>query len=102
MVTERTDEIGIRKSVGARRKDILNQFLVESSVLSGMGGLIGLIIAWMVAVAVRNTTSVPMAVPMSAVFICVGLSTLAGLFFGIYPARQAARLDPIEALRADK
>lgn len=102
VVTERTHEIGIRKSVGARRKDILNQFLVESSVLSGTGGLIGVIIAWMVAVVVRSTTSIPMVVPLSAVLISVGLSTLVGLFFGIYPARQAARLDPIEALRADK
>jgi putative ABC transport system permease protein len=102
VVTERTHEIGIRKSVGARRKDILNQFLVESSVLSGMGGLIGVILAWMVAVVVRSTTSIPMVVPLSAVLISVGLSTLVGLFFGIYPARQAAKLDPIEALRADK
>ena len=102
VVTERTHEIGIRKSVGARRKDILNQFLVESSVLSATGGLIGVIIAWIVAVAVRSTTAVPMVVPLNAVFISVGLSTLVGLFFGIYPARQAARLDPIEALRADK
>ncbi|MBI2688408.1 MAG: ABC transporter permease [Acidobacteria bacterium] len=102
VVTERTHEIGIRKSVGARRLDILNQFLVESSVLSGMGGLIGVTLAWMVAIVVRNTTSVPMAVPYSAVFISVGLSTMVGLFFGIYPARQASKLDPIEALRADK
>jgi putative ABC transport system permease protein len=102
VVTERTHEIGIRKSVGARRRDILNQFLVESSVLSGMGGLIGTAVAWAVAVVVRNTTSVPMAVPLTAVVVAVGLSTLVGLFFGIYPARQASLLDPIEALRADK
>jgi putative ABC transport system permease protein len=102
VVSERTHEIGIRKSVGARRRDILNQFLVESSVLSAMGGLVGVAIAWMVAVVVRNTTSVPMTVPLSAVMISVGLSTMVGLFFGIYPARQASMLDPIEALRADK
>jgi putative ABC transport system permease protein len=102
VVTERTHEIGIRKSVGARRRDILNQFLVESSVLSATGGFIGVLIAWMVAIVVRGTTSVPMVVPISAVAISVGLSTLVGLFFGIYPARQAAMLDPIEALRADK
>lgn len=102
VVTERTHEIGIRKSVGARRKDILNQFLVESSVLAGTGGLVGVTIAWLLAVVVRNSTSVPMDVPLSAVLIAVTLSTLVGLFFGIYPARQAARLDPIEALRADK
>jgi putative ABC transport system permease protein len=67
-----------------------------------MGGLVGVAIAWVVAVVVRNTTSVPMAVPLSAVVISVGLSTMVGLFFGIYPARQASMLDPIEALRADK
>ena len=67
VVSERTHEIGIRKSVGARRQDILNQFLVESSMLAGMGGLIGVVLAWVVAAAVRNFTSVPMAVPVSAV-----------------------------------
>jgi putative ABC transport system permease protein len=102
VVTERTHEIGIRKSIGARRKDILNQFLVESSVLSGTGGFIGVVIAWVVAVIVRNTTSVPMSVPASAIFIGVGLSAVVGLFFGIYPANVASKLDPIEALRADK
>jgi putative ABC transport system permease protein len=102
VVTERTHEIGIRKSLGARRADILNQFLVESSVLSGTGGLFGVCVAWAVAAAVRNLTSVPMALPWTSVFIGVGLSATVGLFFGIYPARRAARLDPIEALRVEK
>jgi putative ABC transport system permease protein len=102
VVTERTHEIGIRKSVGARRQDILNQFLVESSMLSGIGGLIGVTISWMVAVLVRNTTAVPMSIPITAVVIGVTLSATVGLFFGIYPARKAAELDPIEALRAEK
>ncbi|HWC99925.1 MAG TPA: ABC transporter permease [Candidatus Sulfopaludibacter sp.] len=102
VVTERTREIGIRKSVGARRSDILNQFLVESAMLSGMGGLAGVILAWCVAVLVRTLTPVPMAVPIGAVFAGVTLSTIVGLFFGIYPAQRAARLDPIEALRAEK
>jgi putative ABC transport system permease protein len=102
VVTERTHEIGIRKSVGARRRDILNQFLVESSVLAGTGGLIGVLLAWTVAVVVRNTTAVPMVVPLEAVGLGVGLSAAVGLFFGIYPANVAAKLDPIEALRADK
>jgi putative ABC transport system permease protein len=102
VVTERTHEIGIRKSVGARKRDILNQFLVESAVLSASGGLIGVIIAWVVAVLVRTFTPVPMAVPVTAVVVGVTLSAVVGLFFGIYPAHTAAQLDPIEALRAEK
>jgi putative ABC transport system permease protein len=102
VVTERTHEIGIRKSLGARRRDILSQYLVESAVLAGTGGLAGVAIAWVVAMAVRNLTSVPMALPWSSVFIGVGLSATVGLFFGIYPAKRAARLDPIEALRVER
>jgi putative ABC transport system permease protein len=102
VVSERTHEIGIRKSLGARRRDILNQYLVESATLSGTGGLIGVVVAWGVAVLVRNLSSVPMALPYSSVLIGVGLSATVGLFFGIYPARQASKLDPIEALRAEK
>jgi len=102
VVTERTHEIGIRKSVGARRQDILNQFLVESSMLSGIGGVIGVILAWFVAILVRNVTPVPMSVPISAVVIGVTLSMAVGLFFGIYPAQQASKLDPIEALRVER
>jgi putative ABC transport system permease protein len=99
VVTERTREIGIRKSVGARASDILNQFLVESSTLAAIGGMMGVMISWSIAVLVRNATPVPMQVPLSAIVIGVGLSTVVGLFFGIYPAKRAARLDPIEALR---
>ncbi len=101
VVTERTHEIGIRNSVGARRSDIIWKFMIESSVLSGIGGLMGVAIAWTIAAIVRNSTPVPMSMPASAVIIAVTLSTAVGLFFGIYPARQAARLDPIEALRAE-
>jgi putative ABC transport system permease protein len=101
VVSERTREIGVRKSVGARRQDIMNQFLVESSMLSGMGGLIGVSIAWIIALIVRNFTPVPMVVPLPAVVLGVTLSAAVGLFFGIYPARRAARLDPIVALRSE-
>ena len=102
VVTERTHEIGIRKSVGARKRDILNQFLVESAVLSASGGVIGVIIAWVVAVLVRTFTPVPMSVPLTAVVVGVTLSAVVCLFFGIFPAHTAAQLDPIEALRAEK
>jgi len=100
-VTERTREIGMRKSVGATRADILMQFLVESSVLAGMGGVIGLGLAWLLSYLVQAATSVPMAVPFSAVILAVGISTLVGLFFGIYPAHKASRLNPIEAMRQE-
>ena len=98
-VTERTREIGVRKSLGARRRDILMQFLVESSVMAAMGGAAGVVIAYSLSLLVRATTSVPMAMPIVAVFVALAVSTAVGLFFGIYPARKAARLDPIEALR---
>jgi putative ABC transport system permease protein len=101
-VTERTHEIGIRKSLGARRADILNQFLVESASLAATGGLIGVTIAWMISTIIRNAASIPMALPVTSVIIGVGLSAAVGLFFGIYPARQASKLDPIEALRAER
>ncbi len=102
VVSERTHEIGIRKSVGARRQDILNQFLVESSMLAGIGGLMGVLLAWGIALLVSAATPVPMAVPISAVLIGVTLSTAVGLFFGIYPAQRASKLDPIEALRVER
>ena len=101
VVTERTREIGIRKAVGARRRDILNQFLVESAMLAASGGVMGVFLAWMLAVLVRSFTPVPMAVPITAVLISVVLSAAVGLFFGIYPAQRAAKLDPIVALRAE-
>jgi putative ABC transport system permease protein len=101
-VTERTHEIGIRKSLGARRSDILNQFLVESATLAATGGLIGVGLAWLVAVSIRSAASIPMALPVTSVILGIGLSALVGLFFGIYPARQASRLDPIEALRSEQ
>ena len=100
VVTERTYEIGIRKAVGARRQDILNQFLVESAVLATIGGLLGVLAAYLLTVIVKAATPLPLNMPIASVIVGVGLSSLTGLFFGIYPARQASKLDPIVALRA--
>ena len=102
VVSERTQEIGIRKSLGARRTDILYQFLVESAVLAGSGGLLGVGIAWTFALLIRTLTPVPMDMPIVSVALGVGLSMTVGLFFGIYPARQASLMDPIEALRVER
>ena len=100
-VTERTREIGIRKSVGATRGDILFQFLVESAMLAGLGGVIGLLLAVLIMTIVGRFAPVPVAVPLWAPVIAISVSTLVGVFFGIYPANRAARLDPITALRAE-
>ena len=94
VVTERTHEIGIRKSVGARQRDILNQFLVESSMLSGAGGIIGVTMAWTGRCWSRTFTPVPMSVPLSAVVLGVSLSAAVGLFFGIYPAQPRRQSGP--------
>jgi putative ABC transport system permease protein len=98
-VTERTHEIGIRKSMGARRRDILWQFIIESGVMSGIGGIAGVVLAALIARVVNIFFTA--AVPVSAVVVGVTLSAAVGLFFGIYPASKAARLDPIEALRTE-
>ncbi len=100
-VTERTREIGIRRSLGARRRHIVMQFLVESAVLAAAGGLIGILAALGIGAIVRATTAMPITTPVSAILTALTLSTSVGLFFGIYPAVRAARLDPIEALRAE-
>jgi putative ABC transport system permease protein len=99
-VTERTHEIGIRKSVGARRRDILWQFVIEAAVLAGLGGLLGALFAYGIARLVDIVFTAE--VPASAVIVGIALSTLVGVFFGIYPAQRAAALDPIQALRAEK
>ncbi len=99
-VTERTREIGIRKAVGARRSDIVLQFLTEAVVLTGMGGLLGMALGWMISQAARFVfPALPTAVPVWAVVLGVVVSAGIGLFFGIWPASKAARLDPVEALR---
>jgi len=100
-VTERTREIGIRRSLGARKKHILLQFMTESAVLATAGGVLGVLLAYCVVALIRGTTAIPMATPLGAVLVSLGVSTGVGLFFGIYPAMKAAKLDPIEALRAD-
>jgi putative ABC transport system permease protein len=100
-VTERTREIGLRRSLGARRKHIILQFMTESAVLAALGGIIGIALAYGLVALGRAATSIPMRTPMSAVILALTVSTGVGLFFGIYPAMRAAKLDPIEALRSD-
>ena len=98
-VTERTREVGIRKSLGATRRDILLQFLVETCVMSAVGGVIGVGLAWVITIVGQNASPLPMSMPISAIALALIVSTAVGVFFGIYPARKAAKLDPIEALR---
>ncbi|HKO98785.1 MAG TPA: ABC transporter permease [Pyrinomonadaceae bacterium] len=100
-VTERTKEIGIRKSIGARRGDILKQFLAESTLLSLIGGAIGISIAYILAKLVATLTPVPTVLPLLAVSVALFVSASVGLISGVYPAWRAARLDPIEALRSE-
>ena len=103
-VTERTREIGIRKAIGAKRSDILLQFLIESMVLSGLGGLLGIAVGWIVsaqisAIKIGSNALPPPVVSIPSVLLAFGVSVGIGLFFGIYPANRAAGLHPIEALR---
>ncbi len=101
VVTERTREIGLRKALGARRRDIIWQILIESITLSTMGGLIGTAFGAAAAWILASTTPVPAAVKPWSVILGVVITSLVGLFFGLYPAVRAARLDPIEALRRE-
>ena len=89
----------MRKSVGATRRDILLQFVIESSVMSAIGGILGVLLATGIAFVVGRFTPLPMVVPLSAVILAVVVSSAVGIFFGVYPARKASKLDPIEALR---
>jgi putative ABC transport system permease protein len=99
-VTERTREIGVRKAVGARRRDIISQFLVEAVALTGAGGLLGIIISILITLLVgKLAPSLPSAVPVWAVGTGFGVSVAVGVFFGVWPAVKAAQLDPVEALR---
>lgn len=99
-VTERTKEIGIRKSLGARQADILKQFLYESATLSAIGGIIGLILAELIGVII-SAYVIQTVIPWYAIIIAIGVSALVGIIAGLFPAWKAARLDPIEALRAE-
>ncbi len=100
-VTERTKEIGIRMAIGARRKDILVQFLIESSAIAGVGGLIGIVLGVAAAKIISAATSLPSAVDPGSVIAGIVMSATLGLFFGIYPANKAAKLDPVVALRSE-
>ncbi|MBA3351966.1 MAG: FtsX-like permease family protein, partial [Blastocatellia bacterium] len=99
-VTERTKEIGIRKSLGARQTDILKQFLAEAATLSAIGGLIGLILAELVGLVI-SAMFIQTKIPWYAAVIAIGVSAGVGILAGLFPAWKAARLDPIEALRAE-
>ena len=100
-VTERTREIGIRKALGARRGDILLQFLIESAVMAAIGGAMGVTLAYGISGLTKAATSVPINVPFIAVLAAEAISAAVGIFFGVYPARKAAGLQPIEALRQE-
>jgi len=101
-VTERTKEIGIRMALGARRRDILFQFLIESSAISAVGGIIGIVLGILLAKGVSAATSFPSSVDPMSIVLGVVMSSSIGLFFGIYPANKAAKLDPVEALRSEQ
>jgi len=101
VVTERTREIGLRKALGARRSDIMSQMLTESVVLSMFGGVIGTIFGAAIAITIAKFTPIPASVEVWSVALGITITALVGLFFGIYPAMRAARLDPIEALRRE-
>jgi putative ABC transport system permease protein len=98
-VTERTREIGVRKALGARRRDVLAQFLVEAATLSLSGGLVGVVVGVLCALLVSAVAHLPAAVSVPSLILGVSMSTLVGVFFGSYPAWRASRLDPVEALR---
>jgi putative ABC transport system permease protein len=101
VVTERTREIGLRKALGARRSDIMTQMLTESVVLSVFGGIVGTILGAIIGITISQLTPIPASIQPWSVVLGIGITALVGLFFGLYPASRAARLDPIEALRRE-
>jgi putative ABC transport system permease protein len=100
-VNERTREIGLRKSLGATRRDIRRQFLIESVVLATLGGILGVAGGWLLALAVSQFTPLPARITTWSVGVALALGAGTGILFGVYPATRAARLDPITALRAE-
>jgi putative ABC transport system permease protein len=98
-VTERTREIGLRKALGAKKKDIITQFLIESIILTFAGGIIGMIVGVLISLALSKIIGIPFAISAGSVTLAIGVSTSIGILFGWYPARKAANLQPIEALR---
>ncbi len=101
VVTERTFEIGLRKALGAKRRDIMLQVLAESVTLSVAGGVVGTTLGFVLAWVISKASPLPAAVELWSVGLGIGITALVGLFFGVYPAMRAARLDPIEALRKE-
>jgi len=100
-VNERTREIGIRKAVGATRSDISRQFFVETITLSSLGGALGVLGGWTFALVIAMASPLPARVSYWSVIVALALGASVGVLFGVYPARRAARLDPITALRAE-
>jgi putative ABC transport system permease protein len=98
-VTERTREIGVRKALGARKSDLLRQFIIESSTMAAVGGVIGVIAGSAVAKTITTLVGIPSSIELWSVIAGMVLATSVGLFFGVYPASRAANLDPIVALR---
>ncbi|HDS00376.1 MAG TPA: FtsX-like permease family protein, partial [candidate division Zixibacteria bacterium] len=100
-IRERTNEIGLRMAVGASRKDIMTQFIMEASILGVSGGLVGIVLGILGSILVSAGTSWAISISSESVLLAFGCSLLAGLFFGVYPAHRASMLDPIDALRSE-